>query len=187
MTTPRVSKWRPGGCHFDSFWQLWLSEVAFETSFGCQSCQMNNFVKLYQTIWYQIWVVMVRTFWLSMLTTLTTFWMTTIKLSLRQHIWRLFDNLAFCVLGGSHSRTKEMATRAKELTSSHLQSLPRTSLVIFTDGSSLENPGPCGSSAIIYTHGLAQEPVVLKRPVSTKSSAFHGELRGRCLYLFCRL
>ncbi len=69
-----------------------------------------------------------------------------------------------------------MAIRARELTSSHLQSLPRTSLVIFTDGSSLENPGPCGSSAIIYTHGLAQEPVVLKRPVSTKSSAFHGEL-----------
>ncbi len=75
-------------------------------------------------------------------------------------------------LGGSHSRTKEMSTRARELTSTYLQSLPRTSLVIFTDGS----PGPCGSSAIVFTHGLAQEPVVLKRPISTKSSAFHGEL-----------
>ena len=69
-----------------------------------------------------------------------------------------------------------MATRARELISSHLRPLPRASLVIFTDGSSLENPGPCGSSAIIYTHGLAQEPVVLRRPLSTKSSAFHGEL-----------
>ena len=76
-------------------------------------------------------------------------------------------------LGGSHTRTKEMATRARELISSHLRTLPRASLVIFTDGSSLENPGPCGSSAIIYTHGLAQEPVVLRRPLSTKSSAFH--------------
>ena len=32
-------------------------------------------------------------FWLSMLTTLTTFWLTTIKLSCWQHIWTLFDNL----------------------------------------------------------------------------------------------
>ncbi len=73
--------------------------------------------------------------------------------------------------------------KARELTSNHLHSLPRTTLVAFTDGSSLQNPGPCGSAAILYTHGLSQEPVSLNRPVSLKSSAFHGELDAIALAL----
>ena len=42
-------------------------------------------------------VILVTTFWLSMLTTLTTFWMTTIKLFWWQRFWQLVDNLSFCV------------------------------------------------------------------------------------------
>ncbi len=86
-------------------------------------------------------------------------------------------------LGSSKTRTLEMANRARALYGQHLETLPRTTLPIFTDGSSLENPGPCGSAAIVYTHGLDSEPVVLNRPVSLKSSAFHGELDAIALAL----
>ena len=39
---------------------------------------------------------------MSSLTTLTTFWMTTIKLFWWQQFWQLVDNLLFCVLTESH-------------------------------------------------------------------------------------
>ena len=47
---------------------------------------------------------------------------------------------------------------------------------MFTDGSALGNPGPCGAAAIVHTHGLDMEPVILKRPISGYSSSYHGEL-----------
>ncbi len=76
-----------------------------------------------------------------------------------------------------------MARRAKEIFSEYLSALPRHTLPVFTDGSSLVNPGPCGASAVIYTHGLDSEPVILKHPVAIKSSSFHGELDAISLAL----
>ena len=37
------------------------------------------------------------------------------------------------------------------------------SVAVFTDGSALGNPGPTGSGAVIYYHGLEQEPVCLSK------------------------
>ncbi len=79
-------------------------------------------------------------------------------------------------LGSSTTGSQEQIRLARSVTSLHLDQLPTTTLIIFTDGSALSNPGPCGSSAIVYTHGLRMEPAILHRPVSQYSSSYHAEL-----------
>ena len=86
----RVSKWRPGVVKLTV--PILTTLGARVVTLGRHSCQ-----KLDQITFRQIWVVMMRTFWLSLLTTLTTFWLTSKKLSCWQHICRLLDNLPFCV------------------------------------------------------------------------------------------
>ena len=65
------SKTRTKGCHLDN--------TKVVTGLSLRRCLFHN------------------SFWLSKLTTLTTFWMTTIKLFYWQPFWQLVDNLAFCV------------------------------------------------------------------------------------------
>ena len=65
----------------------------------------------------------------------------------------------------------------------HIASLLPTTLPIFTDGSALGNPGPCGSAAVIYINGLAKDPVTLSKPVALKSTSFHGEVAAVSLAL----
>ena len=48
-------------------------------------------------------------------------------------------------------------------------------IVVFTDGSCLGNPGPCGSGACIFIPNQT-EPVRLKRPVTNRGSILLGEL-----------
>ena len=48
-------------------------------------------------------------------------------------------------------------------------------IVVFTDGSCLGNPGPCGSGACIFVPSQT-EPVRLKRPVTNRGSILLGEL-----------
>ncbi len=79
-------------------------------------------------------------------------------------------------LGSSSSRTQEQILLARSATSAHLGQLPASTLIIFTDGSALKNPGPCGASAVVYTHGLCMQPTVLQRPVSNHSTSYHAEL-----------
>ncbi len=79
-------------------------------------------------------------------------------------------------LGRSGRRSAEQANLAKVKTREYLNSLPNTTLIVFTDGSALGNPGPCGAAAIIHTHGLDMEPVILGKPISSNSSSYHGEL-----------
>ncbi len=47
---------------------------------------------------------------------------------------------------------------------------------IFTDGSALGNPRPCGGAAVVYTHGLSKDAIIIKRPVAMWSTSFHGEV-----------
>ena len=79
-------------------------------------------------------------------------------------------------LGSSGKRSAEQARLAKITTADYLSKLPNTTLIVFTDGSALGNPGPCGAAAIIHTHGLDMEPVILSRAISRNSSSYHAEL-----------
>ena len=47
--------------------------------------------------------------------------------------------------------------------------------VIFTDGSCMGNPGPCGAAACLFVPGTSDQ-VSLKQPVSSMGSILPGEL-----------
>ena len=59
-----------------------------------------------------------------------------------------------------------------------LSNLDFDSVVAFTDGSALGNPGPTGSGAAIYYQGLEQEPVCLSMPVCSDGNNYIEELVG---------
>ena len=48
--------------------------------------------------------------------------------------------------------------------------------MIYTDGSALGNPGPCGSAAIFYFKGTSVDYTYLEEPVSSVSTSYHGEM-----------
>ncbi len=77
------------------------------------------------------------------------------------------------ILGSSSSRSNDQILLAR---SAHINRQPPSTLIVFTDGSAPNNPGPCGASAVVYTHGISMLPVVLQRPVSRHSSSYHAEL-----------
>jgi ribonuclease HI len=81
-------------------------------------------------------------------------------------------------MGSSGNRTKAQADAAKEATKEMINRLPSREPKVFTDGSALTNPGPCGGAAVCYTQGMMSEPIVLKSPVSFFSTSYHGELVG---------
>ncbi len=80
--------------------------------------------------------------------------------------------------GSSKNRTVEQAQAARISMQNHLQELATDTIPVFTDGSALSNPGPCGAAAVVYPQGLTHDPVILKQDVSNKSTSFHGELCG---------
>lgn len=51
-------------------------------------------------------------------------------------------------------------------------------VLLFTDGSSLGNPGPTGAGAAVYLQGYRSNPVLLKKSVSTYSNNYSGEIVG---------
>ncbi len=81
-------------------------------------------------------------------------------------------------LGSSHNRTREQTQEAQRITTGFLNSLDNCAIIAFTDGSALANPGPCGAGAALYLGGPHCNPVQLTRPVSHKSTSYHGELQA---------
>jgi len=81
-------------------------------------------------------------------------------------------------LGNSKNRTAEQAQRAVRVTSEFIQEIEDGVAIAFTDGSALGNPGPCGAGAVIYLDGIDSQPVLLRRPVSRRSTSYHGELQA---------
>ena len=79
-------------------------------------------------------------------------------------------------LGNSNTRTDEQANKAKTVAAEYINNINKSSLICFTDGSALGNPGPCGAGAAIYVDTTLGAPVLLKRPVAKKSISYHGEL-----------
>ncbi|XP_052783101.1 uncharacterized protein LOC128219333 [Mya arenaria] len=51
-------------------------------------------------------------------------------------------------------------------------------ILVFTDGSSLGNPGPTGAGAAIYLEGYKTNPVLLNKGVSKLGNNFSGEMAG---------
>ena len=47
---------------------------------------------------------------------------------------------------------------------------------IFTDGSSLINPGPTGAGAVIFRAGMNKAPIKLPKAVSSNSTNYHREI-----------
>ena len=78
-------------------------------------------------------------------------------------------------LGNSGNRTQHQIKAAQEYALKYLASL-HNDTVIFTDGSALGNPGPCGAAAILYYKGTMADHVFLEEPVSSISTSFHGEM-----------
>ncbi len=79
-------------------------------------------------------------------------------------------------IGSSNSRTSQQIKLALESVSRHIQQLPPDCVSAFTDGSSLTNPGACGSAAVIYTSGIKHQPITIKKPISKRSTSFHAEV-----------
>ena len=79
------------------------------------------------------------------------------------------------ILGSSKSRTGDQEELSREIIGGILDSCDDGKAVVFTDGSCLGNPGPCGAGACVFPPGVS-EPVLLKQPVSSRGSILLGEV-----------
>ncbi len=84
-------------------------------------------------------------------------------------------------LGSYKSRTAAQAAQARTIMEDKIGKLPHRQPVIFTDGSSLSNPGPWGAAAVFYAEGRESQPLLLKVAVSNLSTSYHGELSAMLL------
>ena len=80
-------------------------------------------------------------------------------------------------LGSSKSRTGEQEKLSREIIGDLIEKCDAGTVIAFTDGSCLGNPGPCGAGACLFPPGSG-EPVMLKQPVSSRGSILLGELVG---------
>ena len=78
-------------------------------------------------------------------------------------------------LGSSKSRNVTQQEESKVIIQSLVEMSNYNNLIVFTDGSCLGNPGPCGSGSCIFVPNET-EPVMLKRPVTNRGSILLGEL-----------
>jgi ribonuclease HI/retron-type reverse transcriptase len=81
-------------------------------------------------------------------------------------------------LGNSKNRTTVQAEEARRITEQQLRETDDNTIIAFTDGSALGNPGPCGAAAIIYANGIDSQPMAIRKAVSKKSTSYHGELQA---------
>ncbi len=79
-------------------------------------------------------------------------------------------------MGSSGTRTAEQKTIAGAHADNLLQAIPDRTPVIFTDGSALGNPGACGVASVCYPTGLSDQPIILNKPLSSRSTSYHREL-----------
>ena len=77
-------------------------------------------------------------------------------------------------LGSSKSRTQEQQAQCIEVVEEMTKGANDNTIISFTDGSCLGNPGPCGAGAAIYPGSGSVIP--LKRPVAKRGSILLGEM-----------
>ena len=78
-------------------------------------------------------------------------------------------------LGSSKSRTKNQEAQSREIIEKIIDGLNEKTVIAFTDGSCLGNPGPCGTGACLYMPGYT-DPILHKQPVTSYGSILLGEL-----------
>ena len=78
-------------------------------------------------------------------------------------------------LGSSKSRTAEQQQMCLEVADELVGPMLDRQVIAYTDGSCMNNPGPCGAGAIIYAEHL-NWIVRLKRPVAERGSILLAEL-----------
>ena len=78
-------------------------------------------------------------------------------------------------LGTAGTRSPDQKTKALKLACDRIAAADNN-VVIFTDGSALGNPGPCGAGAAIHWNGISHDSSSHKKPVSSFSNSYHGEL-----------
>jgi ribonuclease HI len=76
-------------------------------------------------------------------------------------------------LGSSKTRTKEQEIKGRDLILQKITETTENTAIAFTDGSCLNNPGPCGAGAIVF---VEEETTELKQPVCKRGSILLGEL-----------
>jgi hypothetical protein len=68
-------------------------------------------------------------------------------------------------LGSSKNRSTEQAESGKQIVLDKIANLPQNSILAFTDGSCINNPGPRGAGAVIFN---GNSTIELKKPVSNR-------------------
>ena len=54
------------------------------------------------------------------------------------------------ILGSANPRSEDQRNKAKLIVKDYVSNNDKNSLICYTDGSALGNPGPCGTGAAIY-------------------------------------
>ena len=80
--------------------------------------------------------------------------------------------------GSAGNRTQEQMKKGLEDAKRRIEEVPAGQPIIFTDGSALGNPGPCGASAVMFREGVQSIPIVENQAVSSYSTSYRGELVG---------
>jgi hypothetical protein len=76
-------------------------------------------------------------------------------------------------LESSKTRTKEQEIKGRDLILQKITEITENTAIAFTDGSCLNNPGPCGAGAIVF---VEEETTELKQLVYKRGSILLGEL-----------
>ncbi len=79
-------------------------------------------------------------------------------------------------MGSAGTKTAEQKTIAQAHADNLLRAIPDRTPIIFTDGSALGNPGACGAAAVCNPTGLSDQPIILNKPLSSRSTSYHGGL-----------
>ena len=77
-------------------------------------------------------------------------------------------------LGSSKARSADQQEKGRQVIDRLMKDGPKESILCFTDGSCIPNPGPCGAGAVLYIPG--EDDVQLKRPVTAHGSILLAEL-----------
>ena len=80
--------------------------------------------------------------------------------------------------GSAGKRTMEQKNLALADAKKRIIELPDKQPVYFTDGSALNNPGPCGAAAVLYRDGMISTPIPSGKAVCRYGTSYLGELNG---------
>ena len=80
-------------------------------------------------------------------------------------------------IGSSGNRTPEQQQTAQQVADELIINAGNDA-IIFTDGSAMPNPGPCGAGICAYWAGIHGPPTETSIPVAIRSKSYHGELKA---------